>query len=142
MTDDAKIENSLLVVMYSMQNTLSIRIPVEDTKVRELIKHDTSRSDSNQKSRCFLYPSSREMRRLTKPTAAKTASIWHDPRRDEGGRRRSLVTSLNQRMDELCFLLAIPKVERVEVRTLTNVQQTPSEIKSCPVLGLRNLPFF
>jgi hypothetical protein len=35
-----------------------------------------------------------------------------NPRRDEGGRRRSTVTSLNQRMDELDFLLALPNREK------------------------------
>ena len=137
MTKDAK--TSLLIVICTGK-ILSIRIPVEDTKVRELIEHaNTSRSDSNQKSRCFLYPSSREMRRLTRPTAAKTASIWHNPRRDEGGRRRSPETSLNQRMDELCFLLALPKVGYREMRTHQRVTKALRN-KILPSLEPRNLP--
>ena len=103
----------------------------------------TSRRDSNQKSRCFLYPSSRKLRRPTRPTTAKTASHQAQTlRRDEGGRRRSNVTSLNQRMDELCFLLARPKVEYQESRTLTNQRcdKGLAKIKSCPALDCVNPP--
>jgi hypothetical protein len=52
------------------------------------------------------------------------------------------VTSLNQRMDELCFLLARPKVEYQESRTLTNQRcdKGLAKIKSCPALDCVNPP--
>jgi hypothetical protein len=61
-SQDAKIENRLLIDMYAEYKIklMYCTVPVEDTKVSKLIKFATpSRNDWNQKSQCFLYPSSR-----------------------------------------------------------------------------------
>ena len=109
-------------------------------KVSEVIKaRHTSISDSNQKSQCFHYPSSPWKAPSNRANSCQNGKASGNETLVEAraGRRRSTVTSLNQRMDELWFRLAFvimgKDTHQREWSKSKSIARGPSEAR----LGLR-----